>query len=134
MITGRRSAFEARCRQRGYTLDEVRPCILSEDGDTVTVDESHHSYPHPRPGQTLLQKVANFSVAAARHVAAGMPRASQEEVERRFAICRQCEHYDGNACKKCGCPVKRERKFISKLAWANESCPAGKWGPADTGK
>jgi hypothetical protein len=23
----------------------------------------------------------------------------------------------------------RERQFISKLSWANESCPVGKWGP-----
>jgi hypothetical protein len=50
MITGRRSSFEARCRERGYTLDEVRGCIVSEDGDTITVDETHPAYPRPRPG------------------------------------------------------------------------------------
>jgi hypothetical protein len=26
----------ARCRQRGYTMDEVRACIVSEDGDQIT--------------------------------------------------------------------------------------------------
>jgi hypothetical protein len=50
MIRGRRSSFEARCRQRGYTFDSVRPCIVSEDGDTITVDETHPAYPRPRPG------------------------------------------------------------------------------------
>ena len=50
MITGRRSAFDARCRERGYTLDEVRACIVSEDGDTITVDETHQAYPRARPG------------------------------------------------------------------------------------
>jgi hypothetical protein len=50
MITGRRSSFEARCRERGYTLDDVRGCIVSEDGDTITVDETHPAYPRPRPG------------------------------------------------------------------------------------
>ena len=50
MITGRRESFEARCRERGYTLDEVRPCIVSEDGDTITVDETHAAYPRARPG------------------------------------------------------------------------------------
>jgi len=50
MITGRRSAFEARCRERGYTLEQVRPCIVSENGDTVTVDETHPAYPRARPG------------------------------------------------------------------------------------
>ena len=50
MITGRRESFEARCRERGYTLDEVRPCIVSEDGDTITVDETHAAYPRAKPG------------------------------------------------------------------------------------
>lgn len=76
---------------------------------------------------TLLQKASNFAASAARHVAAGMPQASDEEVARRFAICEACEHFDGKACRKCGCPVVRERKFLSKLSWANESCPVGKW-------
>jgi hypothetical protein len=39
-----------RCRERGYTLDEVRPCIVSEDGDLITVDETHPAYPRARPG------------------------------------------------------------------------------------
>lgn len=50
MITGRRTAFEARCRQRGYTLEQVRPCIVSEDGDFITVDETHPAYPRAKPG------------------------------------------------------------------------------------
>jgi hypothetical protein len=39
-----------RCRERGYTLDEVRPCIVSQDGDEITVDETHPAYPRSRPG------------------------------------------------------------------------------------
>lgn len=51
MITGPLTQFAARCRQRGYTLDEVRPCIVSEDGDAITVDENHPAYPRePKPG------------------------------------------------------------------------------------
>lgn len=42
--------LEARCNQRGYTLDEVAACIVSRDGDTITVDETHSAYPHPRKG------------------------------------------------------------------------------------
>jgi hypothetical protein len=46
----------ARCRERGYTLDEVRPCIVSEDGDTITVDVDHPAYPRaPKPGFVPLQ-------------------------------------------------------------------------------
>jgi len=124
MITGLRSQFEARCLQRGTTLDAVRACIVAEDGDTITVDETHPAYPRP----TLAQKAANFAASAAAHVAAGMPQASESERERRFAICQGCEHYDGRACTQCGCPIVREQRWISKLAWAGESCPVGKWG------
>jgi len=128
MISCRLSHLEARCHERGYTLDEVRACIVSEDGDRITVDETHPAYPrHQKPGLTLLQRAANFASSAAKHVAAGMPQATSEEVAGRFAICQTCEHFDGKACRKCGCPVVRERKFLSKLSWANEKCPVGKW-------
>ena len=50
MIRCRLAHLEARCRQRGYTLDEVRACIVSEDGDTITVDETHKDYPRAKPG------------------------------------------------------------------------------------
>jgi hypothetical protein len=42
--------LEQRCRERGYTLDEVRACIVSQDGETITVDETHPAYPHAKPG------------------------------------------------------------------------------------
>lgn len=78
---------------------------------------------------SFVQKAVNFAASAVKHVAAGMPQASDEEVARRFAICQTCEHYDGKACRHCGCVVVRERKFLSKLSWANEKCPVDKWGP-----
>lgn len=130
MIVCARRHLEDRCIERGYTFDEVRACIVGEYGDQITVDETHPAYPSkPKPGISLPQKVGNFAASAAKHLAAGMPRATDEQVAERFAICQQCEHFDGKACKKCGCPVVRERKFVSKLSWANESCPVGKWGP-----
>lgn len=130
MIRCQRHHLEARCRERGYTLEQVRPCIVSQDGDALVVNETHPAYPKARASPSLLTKAANFAAAAASHVAAGMPKASDEEIARRFAICQACEHYDGKACSKCGCPIVRERQFVSKLSWAGESCPAGKWGPA----
>jgi len=42
--------LEARCRERGYTLDEVRGCIVNQDGNTITVDETHSAYPRAKPG------------------------------------------------------------------------------------
>lgn len=88
------------------------------------------AYPHDsKHGVTLLQKAKNFAAASAKHLAAGAPMATDDEVARRFAICQGCEHFDGKACRQCGCPVVRERKYLSKLSWADSSCPVGKWGP-----
>jgi hypothetical protein len=134
MIRCQLQHLEVRCRQRGYTLDEVRPCIVSQEGDQITVDETHPAYPREaRPGLlSLPQKAMNFAASAVKHFQAGMPQAAEEQVAARFAICRDCEHFDGQACRQCGCPVVRERKFLSKLSWANESCPVGKWGPVSS--
>lgn len=72
MITGPRKHFEQRCRQRGYTIDEVRGCIVSEDGDTVTVDEAHPAYPRSqkpppkrcRAGAELKRLLGRFGISS----------------------------------------------------------------------
>jgi len=50
MITCQVRHLMARCRERGYTFDDVRSCIVSQDGDTITVDETHPAYPRSKPG------------------------------------------------------------------------------------
>ena len=37
--------LESRCTERGYTLEEVMPCVVSQDGDEWTVDVEHPAYP-----------------------------------------------------------------------------------------
>jgi hypothetical protein len=65
----------ARCWQRGYTLGEARPCIVSQDGDNITVDETHPAYPReakPRvaeqeasgPGTELKALLAGIGIVA----------------------------------------------------------------------
>lgn len=48
MIRCHRSDLAARCRERGYTLAEVMPCVVEQDGDSWLVDPSHEAYPRPR--------------------------------------------------------------------------------------
>jgi hypothetical protein len=79
---------------------------------------------------SFMQKARNFTVAAAQHVAAGMPLCSEEEIQRRHEICLGCEHYQDSTCTKCGCPIARQRAYLSKLSWADQECPVGKWGKA----
>ena len=34
-----------KCAQRGYSLEEVMPCVVSQDGDEWTIDVDHPAYP-----------------------------------------------------------------------------------------
>ena len=124
--------LDRRCREAGKGNGECDGCIVQR-GETLTVDERHPAFPKASP-PSLARQVANFAASAAKHVAAGAPQCDQEQIDARFAICQTCEHFDGRACKKCGCPIKREQAFVSKLAWANEKCPVGKWGPEGNSK
>lgn len=45
MITCHRIFLEQRCNERGYTIDEVMPCVISQNGDEWTIDTDHPSYP-----------------------------------------------------------------------------------------
>ena len=51
MTTCHKNFLESRCRERGYTLDEVMPCVVAQDGDSWTIDTEHPAYPaKPKPG------------------------------------------------------------------------------------
>jgi hypothetical protein len=45
------------------------------------------------------------------------------EFERRMAICRGCEHYENDRCKKCGCFLNLKARLQSESG----QCPVGKW-------
>jgi len=69
MITCQLKHLAARCHQRGYTLDEVRGCIVSQDGDSITVDETHPAYPRSQkgtqgPGTELKALLAKIGIHA----------------------------------------------------------------------
>jgi hypothetical protein len=52
---------------------------------------------------------------------------SEDEILARYSICGKCEFFDNNTCSKCGCLLSRNKVYMSKLAWKNESCPVGFW-------
>ncbi len=95
------------------------------------IAESTQPSAAPSAGPSLLTKAANFASAAVKHVAAGAPQCTEEEVAARHAICVGCEYFANNTCTKCGCPLSRERTYLGKLSWADQSCPVGKWGPVE---
>jgi len=76
---------------------------------------------------TVAQMALNFFKSAAVFVAAGMPRASLQDIEKRLDFCRYCVHYDESGykgmgkCEVCGCNME------IKSVMATEECPIGKW-------
>jgi hypothetical protein len=83
--------LEARCRERGYALEQVRPCIVSQDGDQITVDETHPAYPRERqPGLGDM-------------VAAGLSAVgiTPERVSKALGV------------KDCGC--KKRQKMLNEV-------------------
>lgn len=74
MIECHRYHLAIRCHERGYTLAQAWPCVVSRDGDMLLVDETHPSYPRKKLGlgdmieaglsavgitKELVQRVAN---------------------------------------------------------------------------
>lgn len=86
---------------------------------------------------SLGRRIASFSKAAIGHALRGAPTCSEQEIAKRHSICRTCELYrpdpvrpDVGICahESCGCGIHRETWYLSKLTWADQSCPLGKWG------
>jgi hypothetical protein len=75
----------------------------------------------------FLQKIKNFAKATLTHLLLGSPMCDDNTIKLRYNICKQCEHFSNNSCKLCGCPLKQQRNYISKLAWADQKCPIEKW-------
>lgn len=143
-----KQSFVDLCERRSVPLDAAMPCVVAQDGDIWTIDVDHPAYPRssepkqsspaappsppPAPdltrGPSFATKIKNFAAAAVQHVAAGMPMCTDEEVTARHDICLKCEHLVDNACSQCGCPVARAVNYVSKLSWADQECPVGKWG------
>lgn len=57
MITTHKLNLLARCKQRGYTLPEVMPCVVSQDGDQWTIDVDHQAYPKTSKPAALSHKI-----------------------------------------------------------------------------
>ena len=62
MISCHRSHLEARCTERGYTLDEVMPCVVAQNGEEWTIDVDHPAYPRT-PKKGYEQPPANPDLA-----------------------------------------------------------------------
>ena len=93
-----------------------------------TEEEKREDYEERRKSPSFARRFKNFTVSALKHIGKGMPTCTQEEIDERLEICGGCKWFKGGTCLKCGCACTKNKKFLNKLAWADQECPIGKWG------
>ena len=89
--------------------------------------------PQPRPatpapdGISWFWKGVNFGSAIMKWLAAGRPVRKRKEIKRIFAICHDCNQFDGNRCLQCSCACNEREILMNKIALETEHCPLEKW-------
>lgn len=81
---------------------------------------------------TLWRRVKSVAYVAAKTaqslVTKGKVYASQEVIDQRLEVCKNCSYYSQEKCLMCGCSCKTKQAFRNKLAYEASECPIGKWG------
>jgi hypothetical protein len=79
--------------------------------------------------QLTLSKIKTFLRSLWWHIYSGFPKSTQDQINCRLQICLTCEMYDdkNQQCLVCGCNISDKKRFLNKLAWADQKCPLGKW-------
>ena len=89
----------------------------------------------PKP-LSFVDRAISYGKALVSHVSAGMPEISDEEYEKRWAICSGCEYLRGeNGSERCGicsCSLRGDSFITNKLRHPGQSCPINKWSAITT--
>jgi len=99
--------------------------ILKKNKDKSKIHKEEKGENQKPP--SLARRLKNFTVSAIGHAVKGMPTCTQEEIDERMSICQGCRYFSNSRCVKCGCACNNNKKFLNKLAWADQECPVGKW-------
>jgi len=77
----------------------------------------------------LWIKLQTFAKSLWFHIYRGFPKSTKEEILYRYNLCLACEEYnkEKSQCNVCGCYLSKKKRFLNKLAWADQECPKGKW-------
>ena len=93
MIRCQRQHLEQRAVERGYTWEQVAPCIVAEDGDTIDVDTKHPAYPRPGLGDAVAAGLAAVGITpervakvTGRPCGCGKRKQALNRLGRRFGV------------------------------------------------
>ncbi len=128
--------IEQRCRERGYELADVMPCVAQQDGDWWTVDVDHPAYPRskdkPKAKLKLCSKVSKRSVSWSKQLdkwqKLGCPSRTDAEQTKIIEICQACPNYkpknNKHTCKLCNCGCKKQLNTLEdRIRMTTEACP-----------
>jgi hypothetical protein len=157
VIRCHKSDLEQRCRERGYTLDEVLACVVARDGDQWTVNVDHPDYPRTSrfppqqlpsggPGTELKKLLARVGITASpdcscNRVAAEMDAWGPDECEKPDRLDYIVAAMRENAAKR-GLPfldvagrmlVRRAIRNARRLTAASQSQHGTEAAKADAG-
>lgn len=89
----------------------------------------HDAAMDPNNHQIKLVKTEIIDASSLEKPSQSKQECSQEQIDSRMDICKQCPFFQNNSCLQCGCALSRDRNYKNKLYFADQSCPIGKWGP-----
>jgi hypothetical protein len=69
----------------------------------------------------VCQKSIGIAQSIGTWVRAGAPLTRIKDFQTRLDICKDCQHFDGGFCGKCGCVI------LLKARLATSQCPEDKW-------
>jgi hypothetical protein len=100
-------------------VDRVRADHLRQQAEDPTYwerDKAAQAEAQQTPAHGPMHYIAGAAKAVVASVTADSPMS-----ERRLAICKGCDQWDGSRCNQCGC-------FTGlKVRLPAEACPIGKW-------
>ena len=110
-------------RYRDIWCAEAAVSLSAAYADCPWAGEAPDPVNHALP--PLAHRAMNFVAAATKHMSLGAPKVPTGEEARRHSICKACDRYRvaDDRCSECGCFL-----LGSKVAWADQVCPIGKWG------
>jgi hypothetical protein len=76
-----------------------------------------------------LIRLKTFVKSLLFHIYGGFPKSTKQEILYRYSICLGCDEFNKvkSQCNVCGCAISQQKKFLNKLAWADQECPMGNW-------
>jgi hypothetical protein len=115
----------------GTKFDTPHSFIIKGGMGTLISENNELRFEREIKTLTLAQKTSALSSAARGWVKSGFSMTTDEQLESRKAICKECPEWNPagfagtGSCNKCGCSTQ------AKLRMSTSKCPIDKWGPVD---